>query len=230
MRLPKYMAFMGDSIMAGSTTMAKSCPIRLQTMLNTPYPGRFCVGQRAVIGKTAAQVVTDYGTYVQGKHDPNVYALAFGMMIGINDILAGTSAVTIEGYLTTIYDAERAQLSLTGTSQLVPCTLSPFGQYSGWTSPFQTVLTTVNVFIASYVSTHSLQMVDAYTLLGDTGFPQELSFRSAGVGPGLKPDYATPDAATGGAKDGLHCNDAGAQVLAVDYLRALTANGFAGTP
>ena len=83
--------------------------------------------------------------------------------VGINDIVADTSAATIESDLQSIYSAAHA-----AGLKVIAVNISPFKTSASWTSGRQTVLDAVNTWIAN-TATDIDHVIDVYSILEDPG-------------------------------------------------------------
>lgn len=171
---PHCCACLGDSITANASGYV--------TKLQTRYQ--------------PARVIKNHG--ISGYRSDHVYSLVWtpsvktggyrqiSLMVGINDIVQGVSAATINANLDLIYDEALAR-----SMHVVAITVSPFGNYASWTSGLQTVLETVNSHIATKVAANPsmMRLIDAYAFMGDSDATK------------LKAAYDNGD--------GLHWNEAG---------------------
>jgi lysophospholipase L1-like esterase len=120
--------------------------------------------------------------------------------IGTNDVFVnGTSAVTLEGYLTTIYDTSRKVFARTYIYTIRPRSHSA----AGWTSGKEAVRVAVNTWIRAYVAANAnCVLVDADAIYDDGS------------------STGTPKAGYHGV-DGVHPAPLGAQAEGVEIARVL---------
>lgn len=181
-------ACQGDSITNTAPSRADMpYPTKLEFLMGASHS----VGNHGVLSALISGASTMFTNSITGKgftHDV--------LLIGVNDILAGTSGATAYTAWAVLANAIRSA-GLT----LIPCTVMPFGNYTGWSAGKQTELAALNASIASYAATNSLTLVDLYAGMGDTD-PTK-----------LKASYD--------CGDGLHPNQAGANQMATLVATAL---------
>lgn len=110
---------------------------------------------------------------------PSLNATKSMLLIGVNDILADTSAATIIANLQTI----RALLP-----DVRQATIPPFGGYVGWTSGREAVRVEVNNWIKTTPNHTDLELV-----LGDGDPTQPALLAEVDSGDGLHPNHDTGD-------------------------------------
>jgi lysophospholipase L1-like esterase len=177
-------AALGDSLTEGATGIYP-WPARVTANLRSTS---YAVANQGKSGGTASDANTRWTNQVKGQ---GFHGLV--LFIGINDILAGTSAATIFTSISaTVTDA------LAQGIPVVVMTLSPFGTYVSWTSGKQTQWAALNTSIRALAG---VTVLDAASFMADPN-------NAANLNPAY--DFG----------DGLHFNDTGfvamaAQVQAV---------------
>lgn len=126
-------------------TTSPSYTAPLAALLNVP----------AVEAAGSGYQLLDLLTYL-GPRSEHLIASNAVLLCGINDVLQGVSAVTIEARLTTVM----AQLQ-----NPVVVTLLPFGNYTSWDAGKEAVRVSVNAWIAANVAHY----VDAESVMGTAG-------------------------------------------------------------
>jgi lysophospholipase L1-like esterase len=135
-----------------------------ETQLNTLLGNTWIVVNRGISGQTTAQMLARFQTDIIDRGDAE-YITIWG---GINDVLGGLSAASIESNLQQMYTmAHNAGL------KVVAINISPFKGYSGWTADKQTVLDAVNTWITSS-ATDVDYVIDIYSVLEDGSNPDAL--------------------------------------------------------
>lgn len=137
----------GDSITAGPNVGVTGWPEALQVL----YGGASRVANVAVSGAQVAAIATQFESKVRGRYG------RVGVLGGINDLKAGTSAATIFTSLQAIYNNARSS----GMTP-VPITVLPASTSGGWTGAMQTELVALNALITGYCTTNGIACVDAY--------------------------------------------------------------------
>lgn len=141
---------LGDSIMSGGTLQAA-----LVSTLGDGWTALdLCIG-----GDTTVRVLARTPNDVISPGDAE-YCI---VLCGVNDIVGGSSAGTIETNLQSIYTA----LHNAGI-KVIACTLTPWKSNASWSSGFQTVTDTVNTWILATAANVDYP-IDAYTALEDPG-------------------------------------------------------------
>lgn len=154
-------------------TTSPSYTAPLKALLNVP----------AVEAAGSGYQLLDLLTYL-GPRSEHLIASNAVLLCGINDVIQGASAVTIEARLTTVM----AQLQ-----NPVVVTLLPFGNYVSWDAGKEAVRVAVNAWIKANIAYY----VDAESVMGDISTPSQ---------PVLKAEYDSGD--------GLHPNTSGDTALA----------------
>ncbi len=210
MKIPGFIACVGDSTTQGSDSTSIPYAIVLGRLLNVASPGNFAVSNRGTGGTVVSQMQTAWLNNIKGKVSGSAASKRLVILGGVNDCLLDTAAATTYATLKAIYDD-----AIGAGWTVIPITCLPFHGYGGWTSGRQTLLTTLNASIAGY----GVPYIDGYALLGDAADATQISYQG-----GTKPDYATKTySGSGGGRDFLHPNDAGHAALAA-ALKAMIAS------
>ncbi len=208
MKIPGFIACVGDSTTQGSDSTSIPYAIVLGRLLNVASPGNFAVSNRGTGGTVVSQMQTAWLNNIKGKVSGSVPSKRLVILGGVNDCLLDTSAATTYATLKAIYDD-----AIGAGWTVIPITCLPFHNYGGWSSGRQTLLTTLNASIAGY----GVPYIDGYALLGDAADATQLSYQG-----GTKPDYATKTySGSGGGRDFLHPNDAGHAAIAAALKTAI---------
>jgi lysophospholipase L1-like esterase len=175
--------YVGNSLTSGGTG-GERWPNKL-----TPLPSGISNIVVAISGSNAASSLSQWRFY-NPPYPPRVFVLS-----GINDIIAGTSAVATFAILSTLY----AEAKAAGVN-VVAMTHPPFGNYVSWSAPKQAELIALNALVMASADVDV--KVDLYAVMGQSGTPEDL------------------DAAYDSG-DGLHPNDAGTAFMAAAVATAL---------
>jgi len=84
------------------------------------------------------------------------------LLVGINDIIAGTAATAIMAKIT-----ECAVLCVNNNIRLMVSTLPPFGSHASWSSAKQTQLESFNTLLAAYCAANGHTLADLYATWKD---------------------------------------------------------------
>jgi len=171
--------------------------------LAEPWPQKLCfllgptysVYNVGVTGQTSSSTLANWTSGVDNKLFNYVVVLT-----GINDIRLSTTAAAIYANLEAIYNGCLADVGCTP----VLITLLPAGTSPAWDgAPMQAQLDALNALIRTYASTNSVPIWDGYAAMGEPGNPTML--------------------ATAYGPDGLHPNQAGADVIAAAVAAVILA-------
>ena len=112
------------------------------------------VNSKGIGGNTTTQMLDRFSAdVIVGDAE---YVVILG---GINDVLAGVSASTIQSNLQSMYTAAH-----NNGSKVIAITITPFKNHTSWTSGFQAVVDDVNSWITS-ASANVDYKIDAYSIL-----------------------------------------------------------------
>ena len=169
-------ATLGDSL-----TQAGTYQTRLLTLLGSDY---YCLNL-GISRDTTTNMAARFANAVPNRGSNIKYVVIWG---GINDVVAGASAATIEANLQAMYTAASS-----AGKTVIAINITPFKGSSDWSAPRQAVVDAVNTWLAT-TATGVTHKIDAYTLFED----------------GSSPDYL---AASYNSGDGLHINQTGGNAL-----------------
>jgi lysophospholipase L1-like esterase len=183
----RRLLIMGDSIANGG----QFAFIHWGVLLQSARAGqKFGVHNAAVPGYTCAQALAQFQT----SYDTAGYTHLL-LLVGTNDLAAGTSAATIQATLATFISAAQA-----AGLDVTICTILPRSTGPSYSGDLQTRLETVNAWI---MALEGVTAVDLYTLGGEPGTPTQLK-------------------ATWDTGDGLHPNNTGHAAMAAGVDSAVS--------
>lgn len=163
---------MGNSLTANGVYCQK-----LDTLLGSQW----YVVNKGIQGQTSTQMLARFTTDVTGNADCKYVTI----LAGINDIILGSTALSIESNLQGMYTAAH-----NSSIKVVGITLLPFKGNVNWTSGKQAVLDSVNTWIKN-TATNVDYRVDAYSVFNDPAHPGMMLPQYYGT----SPDYLHPNIA-----------------------------------
>lgn len=187
----------GDSLTLASGRADRSYPSVMDECL---FPDGFSVGNNGVSGGTFQNMTDVYQTYYK---DRGLWAAC--LLVGVNDIAAGTSAAATYAGINALI-----QEMLVDELRVVVSTILPWKNGGGWTAPRQTITLAVNASLLALNGTNrKLLVMDGYSEFGDADDSALLGRQYQEV-----------------VGDGLHLGSYGCQALAT--LMRTGVDGLAG--
>lgn len=132
--------------------------------LNTLLGASWIVRDLGVPGNRASQMLARFTAEVINPADAE-YVVILG---GINDVSAGESAAAIQGSLQSMYTAAH-----NAGMKVVALTITPFKGVAWWTSGKQTIVDTVNTWIATSAN-YVDYVIDTFAVMEDPATPDTL--------------------------------------------------------
>jgi len=138
-------------------TIGNSITVLWGAYLATPTGAYWTLHNVGVNGNTTTQMQARFAFDVTDAGICDTVVI----MGGVNDVINGVAAGDIETNLQAMYTAAH-----NAGAKVIACTITPFKGHASWTSGKQTVLDTVNTWIAN-TATNVDVVVDTYTLMED---------------------------------------------------------------
>ena len=135
-----------------------------EAQLATSLGAGWAINNKGISGQNTTQMLARFNNDIINAADGQ-YVIIYA---GINDVIQAVSAATIEANLQAMYTAAH-----NAGLKVIAVNITPFKTYSGWTSGGQTLLNTVNGWIAS-TATNIDYKIDAYSALVDPGVADTL--------------------------------------------------------
>lgn len=177
-RAVNQVAFVGDSIAAGSVSAPTTPQAALQALISRG------VYNKGLPGDNAAGCLARYQNNVVGRGFKTLVWLC-----GTNDLIGGAApayAATIWATIKTALDDAKAR-----GMTVIPVTILPKGGAPGWNAdPMQLNMDTLNPLILAWCVSNNATCVDAYAAFGGEGGDAKVMLLTYDSGDGIHPNAA----------------------------------------